>query len=129
MFIMSRKLKNIIMALSILTAVQVFSAQYSFAASAEIKSVMKINRMGNYIILINYETRETWTDSLLFKIHCKFNEEEFTFTSAALNNIPQGWHKTEIGISDVMKKRYGSIREYKIELYCKGILIDTKSGY
>lgn len=129
MFIMPRKLKNIIMALAILTAMQVFSAQYSFAASAEIKSVMKINRMGNYIILINYETHAAWTDNLLFKVYCKFNEEEFTFTSASLNNIPQGWHKTEIGISDVMKKRYGSIREYKIELYCKGILIDTKSGY
>jgi len=129
MFIVPRKLKNIIMALAILTAMQVLSAQCSFALSAEIKNVTKINRMGSYIISINYETHEAWADSLLFKIHCKFNEEEFTFTSAVLNNIPQGWHKTEIGISDVMKKRYGSIREYKIELYCKGILIDTKSGY
>lgn len=101
----------------------------AFAASAEIKSVMKIQRMGSYILLINYETREKWTDNLTFKVQCKFAEGEFVFTGASLNNVEQGWHKTEIGISDVMKKRYGSLKEYKIELYRKGILIDTKSGY
>ncbi len=101
----------------------------SFANSAEIKNVMKIQRMGGYIILVNYETHDTWTDNLLFKVYCKFSAEEFTFISASLNNVTQGWHKTEIAISDVIKKRYGSIREYRIELYCKGILVDTKSGY
>jgi len=123
------RFKNAIILLFISVALLYSALESSFAASAEIKNVIKINRMGTYLISINYETHDTWTDSLLFKVHCKFNEGEFTFTSASLNNIQQGWHKTEIGIADVMKKRYGSLREYKIELYCKGILIDTKSGY
>ncbi|PIP68002.1 MAG: hypothetical protein COW92_03400 [Candidatus Omnitrophica bacterium CG22_combo_CG10-13_8_21_14_all_43_16] len=123
------RFKNIAILVSILIIFLYTAFENSFAASAEIKNVIKINRMGAYIISINYETHGAWTDSLLFKVHCKFNEGEFTFTSASLNNIQQGWHKTEISISDVMKKRYGSLREYKIELYCKGILIDTKSGY
>jgi len=124
------RLKNIAISTSI-AIVLLCSAlgRDSFAGSAEIKSVMKIQRMGTYIILINYETHETWTDNLLFKVYCKFNKGEFTFTSATLNNISQGWHKTEIGISEIMKKRYGSLKEYKIELYCKGVLIDIKNGY
>ncbi|MDP2980829.1 MAG: hypothetical protein Q8N67_02015 [Candidatus Omnitrophota bacterium] len=124
------RLKNIAISASV-AVILLFSAlgKGSFAGSAEIKSVMKIHRMGAYIILINYETHETWTDNLLFKVYCKFNEGDFTFTSATLNNISQGWHKTEIGISEVMKKRYGSLKEYKIELYCKGVLIDIKNGY
>ena len=121
--------KNVIISVCIGVILLSWVPESSFAASAEIKNVIKINRMGTYIISINYETHDVWTDSLLFKVHCKFNEGEFTFTSASLNNIQQGWHKTEIGIADVMKKRYGSLKEYKIELYCKGILIDTKSGY
>ncbi len=123
------RLKNPLISVFILIVLLYSTLENSFALSAEIKNVMKINRMGSYIISINYETRDTWTDSLLFKVHCKFNEGEFTFTSATLNNIQQGWHKTEVGIDEVMRKRYGSLREYKIELYCKGILIDTKSGY
>lgn len=124
------RLKNIAISVS-LAVILLFSAlgRDSFAGSAEIKNIMKIQRMGAYIISINYETHETWTDNLLFKIYCKFNEGEFTFTSATLNNVSQGWHKTEIGISEVMKKRYGSLKEYKIELYCKGVLIDIKNGY
>ncbi|MDP2980747.1 MAG: hypothetical protein Q8N67_01600, partial [Candidatus Omnitrophota bacterium] len=46
----------------------------SFASSAEIKSVMKIQRMGGYILLINYEKHEKWTDSIIFKVYCKFSE-------------------------------------------------------
>lgn len=126
---MHMRLKNAIIIL--LTAVILIFSYINnvFAASSEIKNVMKIQRMGSYVIMINYETHETWTDNLLFKIHCKFDTGEFTFVSASLNNISQGWHKTEIAISDVMKKRYGYLKEYKIELYCKGILIDTKNGY
>lgn len=123
------KVKNVAILVCAAVILLYFAIENSFAASAEIKSVMKINRMGNYIILINYETHEAWTDSLLFKVHCKFNEGDFTFTSASLSNVQQGWHKTEIGIADVMRKRYGFLREYKIELYCKGMLIDTKNGY
>ena len=123
------RFKNLIISVGVGVILLFWASENSFADSAEIKNVLKINRMGTYIISINYETHETWTDGLLFKIHCKFNEGEFTFTSASLNNIQRGWHKTEIGIADVMKKRYGSLREYKIELYCKGILIDTKNCY
>ena len=101
----------------------------SLAASAEIRNVMKAQRMGSYIVIINYETYGSWTDGLMFKLICKFNEGEFTFTSASLNNIKQGWHKTEIEIPEIMKKRYGSLREYRIEMYCKGILIGIKSSY
>jgi len=126
---MNMGVKNIAISACILVVLTYFAMEYSFAASAEIRNITKINRMGNYIISINYETHETWTDNLLFKVCCKFNDGEFTFTSATLNNIPQGWHKTEIGIADVMKKRYGSLKEYKIELYCKGLLIGTKIGY
>lgn len=103
--------------------------KHSFAASAEIRNATKTNRMGNYIVSIAYETHEEWTDGLVFKAYCKFKKGEFIFTSATLNNIPQGWHKTEIGIADVMKKRYGPLMEYKIELYCKGLLIDEKVSY
>ncbi|MDO8603142.1 MAG: hypothetical protein Q7O04_04785 [Candidatus Omnitrophota bacterium] len=123
------KVKNVAILACVAVILLYYAAGNSFADSAKIKSVMKINRMNSYIILINYETRETWTDSLLFKIYCKFDGGDFVFTSASLSNVQQGWHKTEIGIADVMRKRYGSLREYKIELYCKGILIDTKSGY
>ena len=123
------RFKNVIILVCIGVILLSWALESSFAASAEIKNVIKINRMGTYIISINYETHDAWTDSLLFKVHCKFNEGEFTFTSSSLNDIQQGWHKTDIGIADVMKKRYGSLREYKIELYCKGILIDSKIGY
>ncbi len=123
------KFKNLLISVFITVILLYSTLENSFAASAEIKSILKINRMGSYVMLINYETHETWTDNLIFKVHCKFNDSEFTFTSASLNNIPRGWHKTEVGIADVMKKRYGSLKEYKIELYCKGILIDTKMGY
>jgi hypothetical protein len=117
--------------ISVYTAIIIlfFALGQAFATSAEIKSIMKIQRMGSYILLINYETHEKWTDNIIFKVHCKFNEGEFTFTSPSLSNIEQGWHKTEVEIPDIMKKRYGSMREYRIELYCKGILINMKSGY
>jgi hypothetical protein len=96
------------------------------ADSAAIKSVTKVNVMSGYVILINYETHDKWTDGLIFKVNCKFNDSEFTFTSSVLNNIESGWHKTQIAISDVMKKRYGSLRSYEVELYRNGILVDKK---
>jgi hypothetical protein len=123
------RLKNIAISVSIAVILSFVARGLSYADSAEIKSVMKIQRMNSYILLINYETREKWTDNIIFKAHCKFNEGEFTFTSASLNNIEQGWHKTEVQIPDVMKKRYGSLREYRIEMYRKGILVNMKSGY
>lgn len=103
--------------------------QNSFAESVSIKGIMKIHRMGGYVILINYETRERWTDNVFFRIHCKFNKGEFTFSSSSLNNLERGWHKTQISISDVIKKRYGFLREYKVDLYRNGILVATKKSY
>lgn len=124
------KFKNIKISVFMVIILMYFASASSFAAtSAEIKNTIKIQRMGGYVISINYETHDAWTDSLFFKVHCKFDTKEFTFTSASLNDVSRGWHKTEVMISDVTKKRYGSLREYKIELYCKGILIDTKNGY
>jgi len=96
------------------------------ADSVDIKSATKVNVMSGYVILINYETHDKWTDGLIFKVNCKFNDSEFTFASGSLNNIESGWHKTQIAIPDVMKKRYGSLRSYEVELYKKGILVDKK---
>ncbi len=96
------------------------------ADSAAIKSATKINMMGGYVILINYETYDKWTDSLIFKVHCRFNDGEFTFASSTMNNVEKGWHKTQIAIADVMKKRYGSLRGYKVELYRNSVLVDKK---
>ena len=121
------RFKNSVILVAIAVILLCSASEYSFASSAEIRNATKTQRMGCYIIVINYETYDTWTDNLLFKVYCKFKKGEFTFTSATLNNISQGWHKTQIGISEVMKQRYGSLKEYKIELYCKGILIDVKN--
>jgi hypothetical protein len=65
----------------------------------------------------------------MFKAYCEFNGGSFTFISSSLNNVTAGWHKTEIPISDVMRKRYGSLKKYKIDLYRNGILLDTKESY
>ncbi|MDP2911178.1 MAG: hypothetical protein Q8N76_02460 [Candidatus Omnitrophota bacterium] len=122
-------LKNIAVLVCVAVVLLCAAPGNSLAATAEIRNVMKAQRAGSYVIVINYETYKNWTDNLVFKVICKFNEGEFTFTSASLNNIKQGWHKTEIEIPEIMKKRYGSLREYRIELYCKGTLIGLKSSY
>jgi len=123
------KIKKFLVTFATVISVLSFPLQNSFADSVAIKGAMKIQRMGGYVIFINYQTHDKWTDSLLFKVHCKFERGEFTFTSSSLNNIEKGWHKTQIVISDVIKKRYGSLREYKIDLYENGVLIDTKKNY
>ena len=123
------KIKKFLIIFATLISVLSFPLQNSFADSVAIKGAMKIHRMGGYVIFINYQTRDKWTDSLLFKVHCKFDKGEFTFASSSLNNVEKGWHKTQIAISNTMKKRYGSLREYKIDLYKNGILIDTKKNY
>ncbi|MFH1854581.1 MAG: hypothetical protein ABH815_04640 [Candidatus Omnitrophota bacterium] len=129
MFYGKLKSKTLLTAsLAIILIVTYFSG-YVCADPVSIKGTMKIHRMGGYVILINYETRDKWTDSVLFKVHCKFEEGEFTFASSALNNLEKGWHKTEVTIGDVIKKRYGSMKEYKIDLYRDGILVDTKTAY
>jgi hypothetical protein len=100
--------------------------QDCLAGTASIKNVTKTYKMGGYVILINYETQDKWTDGLIFKAHCKFENGEFTFTSGSLNNVERGWHKTQIAISDIIKKRHGSLVSYEIELYKNGVLVDKK---
>ena len=101
----------------------------SFAASVAIKGDMKIQRMGGYVILINYETRDSWTDNVVFKVHCEFEKGKSTFMSASLDNVKRGWHKTQVPISKNLRKRYGYLKGYRIDLYENGILIDTKKSY
>jgi len=123
------RFKNIIVIIGISIAFIALFTEHPMAGSIEIKGVTKIYRMGGYTILINYETRDKWTDNLIFKAHCKFDKDEFIFTSSRLDNIQEGWHKVEIAISEVIKKRYGSLRGYKVELYYNGILIDSRDNY
>ncbi|NQT75993.1 MAG: hypothetical protein HQ566_05680 [Candidatus Omnitrophica bacterium] len=123
------RFKKLIVAVSMIVAFLLTYTQDCVADSVSIKGAQKIHRMGGYVILINYETRDRWTDSLLFKVYCTFEKGEFTFASSSMNNLERGWHKTQIAISDVMKKRYGSLRKYKIDLYRNGILIDSRKSY
>ncbi|MBU4312680.1 MAG: hypothetical protein KJ706_08190 [Candidatus Omnitrophica bacterium] len=121
--------KNFAVIIIMLASFLFMHVEDSIAQSVSIKGIMKIHRMGGYAILINYETHDRWTDNIVFKVHCKFEDEEFTFMSSSMNNLERGWHKTQIAISDVIKKRYGSLRGYKVELYRNGILVATKNSY
>jgi len=129
MFYRSLRLKTLLIAFLITATLACCFVRDSWPDAVSIKGSMKIHRMGGYVILINYETRDKWTDNLLFKVYCKFNDGEFIFTSSSLNNVERGWHKTEIAIADVIKKRYGSLKEYRIDFYKDGILVDTRSAY
>jgi len=117
---------NLSAVLYIIIVLIVLSQDCSFGATAEIKSTMKIQRMGGYVILINYETHDQWTDNLVFKVYCEFNKGEFVFSNGSMNNVEKGWRKTEIAIPEVMKDRYGYLKRYRVELYHKGILIGIK---
>jgi len=123
------QIKTVIILIGIAVGLVVVSIQDSFSEAVSIKNSMKIHRMGGYVIVINYETEDKWTDNLLFKVYCRFNQGELEFVSSALNNIERGWHKIEIGISDIIKKRYGSLINYRIDLYKNGILVDSKKSY
>lgn len=129
MLLRQNRVKKFAIIALIITGFLFLHANVSIAESASIKNSMNIHRMGSYVILINYETRDKWTDNLLFKVHCKFDKGEFTFTSSALNNLERGWHKTQVTIPRITKKRYGSLRKYRIDLYKNGILVDTEQSY
>jgi len=119
--------KRIVIVAAVLIAAGVFMCADNCAAGdISIKSAMKAHVMGGYVILINYETCDKWTDGILFKVYCKFEEKEFMFTSSSINNVERGWHKTQIAIADIIKKRYGSLREYEVELYRNGVLVDSR---
>jgi len=126
---MNTRAKKLIFIVTILIIALFLETGVCLAEAVSIKGVMKIHKLGGYVIFINYETRIKWTDNLLFRVHCKFQKGEFTFVSSSLNNVQRGWHKTRITIADVIKKRYGSLREYKVELYKDGILVATKLCY
>lgn len=123
------RIKDFIIVIFVISVLLFMHLQDCIADTVFIKSAMKIHKMGGYVILINYETCDKWTDNILLKVHCEFNEAKFTFTSSVMNNIEQGWHKTQISISEVIRKRYGSLRKYKIELYKSGILVDKRESY
>jgi len=100
----------------------------SYAASSFIEHITKIRKSQGYIFKVNYQTEEEWTDGLILKLFCSFSKgAEFSFTSAGLNNIRRGWHETEISIPKVYRERYGYIRDYRVEMYSKGILVSIKS--
>ena len=100
----------------------------SLASASFIESLSKIRTSKGYIFKINYQTKDDWTDSLVFKLFCTFSKDvELSFTSSGNNNIKKGWHKTEINVPRVYRDRYGYIKEYRVELYQKGILISMKS--
>jgi len=99
------------------------------ADPASIKGVTKVRRNGGYLLLINYETREKEMDGLSFKVYCEFDKKDFVFKSASLSNIRRGRHKIKLPISNVTRKRYGSLRGYKVDLYRKGILVSTRRSY
>lgn len=128
-FLRQNGFKNFVVIVTVVIAFLFLHIEPSIADSVAIKSVMKIQRMGRYVILINYETCDKWTDNLVFKMHCRFDEGEFTFLGSSLSNIERGWHKTEIAIPEAIKKRYGPLQEYKIDLYRDGALVDTKKSY
>jgi len=101
---------------------------HSFAKSSFIESLSKIRTAKGYIFKVNYQTKEKWTDGLVFKLFCIFSKgAELSFTSAGQNNMKKGWHKTEIRVPMVYRERYGYIKDYRIELYQKGILLSLKS--
>lgn len=111
-----------------LTGVFLFASKENvFADPASIKGISKVYRNGSYTLLINYETRENRIDNLIFKVYCRFDKGDFTFTSSTLNDIARGWHRARIDIPDEMRKRYGSLRGYDVALYRNGMLVDTRT--
>ncbi len=98
------------------------------AATSSIEHLSKIRTSRGYIFKINYSTKDEWTDGLVFKLFCAFSKgAELSFTSAGLNNIRRGWHKTEITVPKVYRDRYGYIKDYRLEMYRDGILVSMKS--
>jgi len=114
--------------IAILLIFFVFLARPTFASSSFIENLSKIRTSRGYIFKINYSTKDKWTDGLVFKLFCSFSKgSELSFTSAGLNNVKRGWHKTEIRVPKIYRDRYGYIKDYRIEMYHSGILIAIKS--
>ncbi|MFA4992327.1 MAG: hypothetical protein WC569_07105, partial [Candidatus Omnitrophota bacterium] len=68
-----------------------------FAASSFMESISKTRKTNGYTFRINYQTRDDWTDGIVFKLFCSFSKGvELSFTSAGFSNVKKGWHDTEI---------------------------------
>jgi len=114
--------------ISIVAVIFIFFACTCVASSSFIENLTKIRNSKGYIFKINYQTKDKWTDGLVFKLFCIFSKDaELSFTSAGHNNIKKGWHKTEIRVPRVYRDRYGYIKDYRVEMYQKGILVSLKS--
>ncbi len=117
-----------VVCVAILITLVFFFAASTSAATSFIESFSKIRTSRGYIFKINYQTKDQWTDGLIFKLFCSFSKgAELSFTSAGLNNIKKGWHKTKIRVPKVYRDRYGYIKDYRLEMYHKGILVSLKS--
>lgn len=105
-----------------------FFACSSFASSSFIENLSKIRTSKGYVFKINYQTKDEWTDGLMFKLFCVFDKgAELSFTSTGHSNVKKGWHKTEIQVPRVYRDRYGYIKDYRVEMYQKGLLVSLKS--
>ena len=114
--------------LAILLIFFVFFIHPAFAATSFIENLSKTRMSRGYIFRVNYTTKDEWTDGLVFKLFCSFSKgNELSFTSAGLNNIKRGWHKTDIRVPKVYRDRYGYISDYRIEMYRNGVLVSIKS--
>ena len=103
------------------------SAGVCLASSSFLENISKIRKSDGYTFKINYQTTQEWTDGLIFKLFCIFSKgAELSFTSSGYSNIKKGWHNTEIKIPNVYRDRYGYIRDYRVEMYFKGILVSIK---
>ncbi|MBU4312679.1 MAG: hypothetical protein KJ706_08185 [Candidatus Omnitrophica bacterium] len=117
-----------IVRISISAVTFLFFACSSFASGSFIENLSKIRNSKGYIFKINYQTKDEWTDGLMFKLFCVFDKgAELSFTSTGHNNVKKGWHKTEIRVPRVYRDRYGYIKDYRVEMYQKGLLVSLKS--
>jgi hypothetical protein len=97
------------------------------AASSFIENISKVRKSDGYTFKINYQTTQEWTDGVVFKLFCVFSKgSELAFTSSGYSNLKKGWHDTEIKIPNVYRERYGYIKDYRVEMYLKGILVSIK---
>ena len=112
----------------IIMALFLFFARPSLASNSFIENLSKVRTSKGYFFKVNYQTRDKWTDGLIFKLFCTFSKDvELSFTSAGHNNIKKGWHKAEIRVPKVYRDRYGYIKDYRVEMYHKGVLVSIKS--
>lgn len=120
-----RKIKCVVILVLILSFLGI---DFCLASSSFIQNISKIRKSDGYAFKINYETTQEWTDGLILKLFCVFSKgTELSFTSTVGNNLKSGWHKIEIKVPKVYRERYGYIKDYRVEMYSKGILVSIKS--